>query len=111
MAQLVAGNYYRRDWRVVTLISSSVVGTLTVWTANLLGPIGGSDPLGVESAVQYVETGVALPPSNSPPVGPLANFYDPATDVIPAPGTLGGPLQTDLMYPVGTVSTTIGSRG
>jgi hypothetical protein len=110
MAQLTAGLYYRRDWRVVNLLTSSVVGALTIWAAQLLGPIGGSDPLGVDSATQYAETGIALPPSNSPPVGPLATWFNPATDVIPASGS-GGSQKSDLMFPVGTVSTVEGLRG
>lgn len=110
MAQLTAGLYYRRDWRVIQLLTSSVIGTQTVWAANLLGPIGGNDPLGVDSAVQYAETGLALPPSNTPPIGPLATLYDPATDVIPAPGTQSGAQKTDLMFPVASVPTTIGTK-
>jgi hypothetical protein len=108
MAQLTAGNYYTRAWRIVNLISSSVVGSVTQWTGNLLGPIGGSDPLGVDSAVIYNETGLALPINNNPPVGPLATFVNPDTGLTPL---VGGPLMTDIMAQVGSSQTTQGNRG
>lgn len=108
MAQLTAGQYYTRNWRIVQLLTSSVVGGVTQWTANLLGPIGGSDPLGVESAVIYNETGVALPISNTPPVGPLATIVNPDTGLTPL---VGGPQMTDIMAQIGSSQTVQGGRG
>jgi len=108
MAQLTAGFYYTRAWRLVQLLTSSVVGGVTIWAANLLGPTGGSDPLGLDSAVQYQETGAALPINVVPPVQPLATQVPQSSDVVPL---VGGPQMTDLMAPIGSTQSGQGGRG
>jgi len=108
MAQLTAGFYFTRNWSLVQLVSSSIIGGLTVWLVNLFGGVGPTPPgpYGVTGTAQYVETGVALPPSNVPPIGPLATFFNPGAS---APPQIGGEQGKDIMYPIGTVSTTQGS--
>jgi hypothetical protein len=111
MAQLTAGNYLTRNNRIVTLVSSSVNSAgQTVWAANLLGPIGGSDPLGTDSPVTYIETGVALPNGNTQPISPLATQSVPS-NLLPTVPPGSNIRETDLLCQVGASQTTLGARG
>jgi hypothetical protein len=105
MAQLTAGLYYTRGWRVVNLLTSSVNGAgQTVWAANLPAPTGGYGNLTLDSPVTYVESGLPLPGSGVPPVGPLATLSFAATDVVdPVPP--GSGFSSDIMAQVGTVQS------
>jgi hypothetical protein len=108
MANLTAGFYVTRNWRLVQLLSSSVIGGVTVWAASLYGQPASVPPgpaLEVEAAVQYQETSQTLPQSNVPPVGPLATIYQPGLANTPQ---TGGPVMTDLMWPIGSVGTVAG---
>jgi hypothetical protein len=110
MAQLTAGFYYTRNWRIVQLLTSSVIGSVTVWAANIFGEpaaVPPSPPVEVEAAIQYQETGQALPQSTTPPVGPLATIYQPG---IAVNQTVGGPQMTDLMWAIGTVGGVAGGN-
>lgn len=110
MAQLTAGFYLTRNWRIVQLISSSVIGGITVWAANIIGQpavVPPGPPLEIEAAIQYQETGQSLPQSNVPPVGPLATVYTPGLSNTPQ---TGGPVYTDLMWPLGAVGTVAGGN-
>jgi hypothetical protein len=103
MAQLTAGLYYTRGYRVVNLLTSSVNGAgQTVWTANLLSRQGGYGLQNLDSAVSYVETGLPLPPGSTPPAGALAVLNFTATNVV-EPLLPGSGLMSDIMAPIGTV--------
>jgi hypothetical protein len=108
MAQLTAGYYLTRANRIVQLLTSSVVAGQTVWAANKLGPIGGSDPLGLDTPITYVETGVALANGNTQPITPLAIVQSPDN---PNP-TLGSNIRGgDILAQIGSSQTTLGNRG
>src|SRR5271166_473946 len=109
MAQLTAGLYLTRNNRIVQLLTSSVVGGVTQWTANLLGPIGGSDPLGIDSPVTYNETGAALPNGNTQPIEALATALNTQGNLNPSFGS--NVRETDILCQVGATQSTLGARG
>lgn len=111
MAQLTAGLYLTRGNRIVNLLTSSVVAGATIWAANLLGPIGGSDPLGVDTPLQYQETGVALPNGNTPPITPLATTVAANAGVASLSGLGSNTRHSDLLAQVGATQSTLGARG
>jgi hypothetical protein len=103
MAQLTAGLYYTRGYRVVNLLTSSVnAAGQTVWAANLISRQGGYPLLNLDSPVSYVETGVALPGPSVPPVAALAVLNLTATNVV-QPLLPGSGLMSDIIAPIGTV--------
>jgi hypothetical protein len=109
--QLSVGQYVRRDGRFVNLASPVTASGVTTWTGTVLGPTGGSDPLGTDTVITYQETGAALPNGNNPPIAPLAFAVPPSANVaaLSQPGSnIRG---SDILAQVGGTQSTLGNRG